>query len=56
MIFIIALLLEDEEKGKEGAGKEDAALSPLHLEKKVNYNLHFPAEIVPLQRKILKIY
>lgn len=47
--------LKDEEKGKEGAGKEDAMLSLLYNEKKKI--LHLPAEIVSLQRKkILKIY
>lgn len=54
MIFIISLFLKDEEKGNEGEGKEDAVLPLLYHEKKKI--LHLPAEIVPLQRKILKIY
>lgn len=56
MIFIVPLFWKDEEKGKEGAGKEDVVLSLLYNEKKKIVFLHLPAETVTLQRKILKIY
>lgn len=58
MIFIISLFLKDEEKGNEGEGKEDVVLPLLYHEKKRKNKiiLHLPAEIVPLQRKTLKIY